>query len=126
MASFFPSMNKKQTTMAILLLLCTAMAAATGEAQLTCSTVLNTLTPCLGFVTGSGGPTQGCCGGITSLFNTAQSQGVGARKTVCSCLKSIASSATADQISRAASLPGKCGVSIPYKISPQVDCSLIN
>ncbi|VFR01811.1 unnamed protein product [Cuscuta campestris] len=112
--------------MAILLLLCTAMAAAAGEAQLTCNTVLSTLTPCFGFVMGLGNFTKECCGGAKSVFKTAQSQGVKARKTVCSCLKNMAPIATPDQMSRAASLPGKCHIAVPFKISTQIDCSTIH
>ncbi|CAH9145948.1 unnamed protein product [Cuscuta epithymum] len=115
--------SRKKKLLLLLLLFVTA-----AEAQLTCNDVVTSLSPCLNFVTGGSTgaalPPAGCCAGIKSLFAAAQT--TPDRRTVCTCLKTVSSSATTAQIGRAASLPTACGVAIPYKISPQVDCSKVN
>nr|B3A0N2.1 RecName: Full=Non-specific lipid-transfer protein; Short=LTP [Lycium barbarum] len=50
------------------------------------------------------GPLGGCCGGIK---------------------KSAAAGISGINYGIAAGLPGKCGVNIPYKISPSTDCSKV-
>ncbi|KAL8038962.1 hypothetical protein ABFX02_10G004400 [Erythranthe guttata] len=102
-----------------------ALAPPQAEAAISCGTVASTLSPCINFVL-YGGPTPptSCCEGIKTLYNEATA--TADRQAVCSCLKSVASSATPAIISNAAALPGKCGVSIPYKISPSTDCSSVH
>ncbi|XP_042015442.1 non-specific lipid-transfer protein 1-like [Salvia splendens] len=102
-----------------------AAAAAQGEAAVSCSTVMTDLSPCINYVMYGGAqvPPVNCCQGIRSLYNQATS--TPDRQTVCSCLKSVANSATPAIITNAAALPSKCGVNIPYKISPSTDCSTV-
>nr|GMD89910.1 non-specific lipid-transfer protein 1-like [Ipomoea batatas] len=64
-----------------------------------------------------------CAGGMKTLVAAAKT--TADRQSACSCLKSIASNANASQLSRAAGLPAKCGVNIPFKIGPNVDCSKV-
>ncbi|KAL1545403.1 hypothetical protein AAHA92_22134 [Salvia divinorum] len=110
-----------------LLLAVIAVAAALSppqaEAAVSCSTVMTDLSPCINYVIYGGAqlPPVNCCQGIRSLYDQATS--TPDRQAVCSCLKSVASSATPSIITNAASLPSKCGVNIPYKISPSTDCS---
>ncbi|XP_075512480.1 non-specific lipid-transfer protein 1-like [Primulina tabacum] len=97
----------------------------TAEAVVSCNSVLTTLSPCLNFVlVGGAVPPTECCYGVKSLANAAATKKD--RQAVCSCLKSVASSATPSIINNAAELPGKCGVSIPYVISPSTDCSRVS
>lgn len=99
-----------------------ALAPPQAEAAMSCNTVATALTPCLNFVlNGGAAPPTTCCEGIKTLYKEASA--TADRQAVCSCLKSVAGSATPTIISNAAVLPGKCGVSIPYKISPSTDCS---
>lgn len=101
-----------------------ALAPPQTEAAMSCTTVANDLSPCINYVlygAANAPPPANCCTGIKTLY--AQAQSTPDRQQVCSCLKSVASSASATVINNAASLPGKCGVSIPYKISPSTDCS---
>ncbi|KAL2484944.1 Non-specific lipid-transfer protein 10 [Abeliophyllum distichum] len=95
-----------------------------AEAEILCSTVASTLTPCLNYVM-YGGPQvpvpSNCCTSIKSLYGVAKT--ASDRQSVCSCLKTVAASASAASIKNAAGLPGKCGIRIPYKISPSMDCS---
>ncbi|PIN08204.1 hypothetical protein CDL12_19223 [Handroanthus impetiginosus] len=98
-----------------------ALAPPQTEAAISCSTVGSYLSPCTNYVLSGGTPPASCCEGIRSLNDRART--TADRQAVCSCLKSMASSATPAIINNAASLPAKCGVSIPYKISPSTDCS---
>ncbi|PIN21383.1 hypothetical protein CDL12_05928 [Handroanthus impetiginosus] len=100
-----------------------ALAPPQAEAAITCNTVTSALSPCINYALNGGTPPASCCQGIKSLYSQAST--TADRQAVCSCLKSVASSATPAIINNAASLPGKCGVSIPYKISPSTDCSTI-
>jgi hypothetical protein len=45
------------------------------------------------------------------------------RRAACNCLKSAAARVGGLVAGNAASIPAKCGVSIPYTISPSIDCS---
>ncbi|KAK4481266.1 hypothetical protein RD792_012150 [Penstemon davidsonii] len=95
-----------------------------SEAAISCNTVANALSPCVNYVVYGGvAPPAECCNGARSLY--AQVRSTPDRQAVCSCVKSVASSATPAMISNAAALPGKCGISIPYQISPSTDCSKI-
>jgi hypothetical protein len=43
---------------------------------------------------------------------------------MCGCHKNVANGASGGPyVTRAASLPSKCGVSLPYKISTDVNCN---
>ncbi|CAN6178942.1 unnamed protein product [Urochloa humidicola] len=87
------------------------LAAAASEAAVTCGQVNSAIGPCLAYARGQGsGPSAGCCSGVRSLNSAART--------------------TADRISglnaaKAASIPSKCGVSIPYSISTSTDCSRV-
>lgn len=88
---------------------------------ITCNTVYSDLYPCLSYVTGTGPLQASCCNGVRSLYGAAQT--TIDRQNVCSCLKQVASSGTGSvNLNNAAALPGQCGVTLPYKISPSIDC----
>ncbi|CAN4127860.1 unnamed protein product [Withania somnifera] len=94
------------------------------NAEITCSTVLNGLIPCLSFVVNGGKVPPTCCRGIKSLYGVAKT--TADRQSVCSCLRIAASSVSGINFKNAAALPGKCGVkNIPFKISPKADCSKV-
>uniref|UniRef100_A0A0D9WHQ0 Non-specific lipid-transfer protein n=1 Tax=Leersia perrieri TaxID=77586 RepID=A0A0D9WHQ0_9ORYZ len=96
-----------------------------ARAALTCSTVYNTLLPCLPYVQSGGDVPAACCGGIRSVVAAART--TADRRTACICLKNVAAGAAGGPyISRAAALPGRCGVSVPFKISPNVNCNAVN
>ncbi|XP_073017335.1 non-specific lipid-transfer protein 1-like [Primulina eburnea] len=114
-------------SVALLVIIAAALIAPTptAEAVVSCNSVLTTLSPCLNFVlVGGAVPPTDCCYGVKSVANAATTKED--RQAVCSCLKSVASSATPSIINNAAELPGKCGVSIPYNISPSTDCSRVS
>ncbi|KAK6164208.1 hypothetical protein DH2020_001072 [Rehmannia glutinosa] len=92
-----------------------------GEAAIGCGTVVSYLNSCIPYLTGKG-PLGSCCGGVKGLNSAAKT--TPDRQSVCGCLKSIAGSYSVN-LGKAAGLPGQCGVSIPYKISPSTDCSKV-
>ncbi|XP_073298270.1 non-specific lipid-transfer protein AP10-like [Primulina huaijiensis] len=96
-----------------------SMAVRPGEA-ISCGDVQGYLSPCLQYLTSGGDPSSQCCSGVSGLSGSLQSQQD--RQTACYCMKSAASSIPVQQ-DAAANLPGRCGVSVGYSISPNVDCS---
>ncbi|KAL6876436.1 hypothetical protein ACP4OV_013008 [Aristida adscensionis] len=91
------------------------------EAEVDCSGVLSGLSPCLDFVQGDDEqPSAACCAGVNQLFDAGES--VDDRQATCECLKSAYSQVNVD-LSAAKSLPGDCGLSLTYTISPDMDCS---
>ncbi|XP_075499844.1 non-specific lipid-transfer protein 1-like [Primulina tabacum] len=126
MASFSARKTSlKAMWVTVLLVVTTAALIApppTAEAVISCNSVLTTLSPCLNFVMFGGDvPSTECCYGVKFVYNAATTKED--RQAVCSCLKSVANSATPSMIKNAAEIPGKCGVSLPYVISPSTDCS---
>ncbi|CAO2839176.1 unnamed protein product [Amaranthus hypochondriacus] len=111
--------------LACAVLMCMMVAAPFAEAAISCGTVASKVAPCIAYITGKGpGPSAGCCGGIKAL-NAAASTPAD-RKTACNCLKSAAGSIKGLNYGMAASLPSKCGVSIPYAISPNTNCNAVH
>ncbi|MCD7451451.1 hypothetical protein HAX54_011959 [Datura stramonium] len=82
--------------------------------------------PCLSYLMGGSNQAApaGCCSGIQSLYTAAST--TAGRQGVCSCLKSGAASlGSSIDTSKAATLLSKCDVTVPYKISPNIDCSKV-
>ena len=107
---------------ACFVVLCMLVVAPHAQA-LTCGQVASAVAPCLSYLTGGPSIGAGCCNGIRGLAAAAKT--TADRKTACTCLKSAAGSIKGINKGKAAGLPGRCGVSIPYKISPSTDCSKI-
>ncbi|GKV02301.1 hypothetical protein SLEP1_g14755 [Rubroshorea leprosula] len=108
--------------LACVVLLSMVVSAPVAQA-LTCNEVISGLTPCIGYLTGSGALSSGCCSGVQSLNSAAKT--TADRQAACNCLKNTAKSMTGINYGLAAGLPGKCGVNIPYAISPSTDCSKV-
>ncbi|GKF47152.1 non-specific lipid-transfer protein-like protein [Tanacetum coccineum] len=112
MASTFMKLLCVVVMMVVLL----ALSAPEVEA-VTCGQVVGAIAPCLGYLRNGGSPPPTCCNGVRGLRNQART--TGDRKTICNCLKSASSSYRGVSGNYAASLPGKCGINFPYKITPQ-------
>jgi hypothetical protein len=96
--------------------------ATTSEAAVTCGQVSSAISPCLSYARGQGsGPSAACCSGVRSLNSAASTSAD--KRTACNCLKSAAGRISGLNAGNAASIPSKCGVSIPYTISTSTDCS---
>ncbi|KAL8122543.1 non-specific lipid-transfer protein [Apium graveolens] len=91
---------------------------------LTCGQVTGKLGGCLGYLKGGGYPSPACCGGVKGLNSLAKTPAD--RKQACACLKTLAGSVKGINYGAASALPGKCGIRIPYPISPSTDCSRVN
>ncbi|KAL2479344.1 Non-specific lipid-transfer protein 1 [Abeliophyllum distichum] len=102
-------------------LIAVALVAPLAEAAVSCSMVVSDLKPCLSYVQGGNVVPAACCGGIKHLYGASKT--TQDRQSVCNCLKSLARSYSGINLDKAAGLPGKCGVNIPYKIDPSTDCS---
>ncbi|MBA0753610.1 hypothetical protein Gogos_022031, partial [Gossypium gossypioides] len=93
-----------------------------AQGAVTCGQVTTSLAPCITYLRGKSGPVPpGCCEGIKSLNSAAQT--TPDRQAACKCIKSAAAGISGINYAIASGLPGKCGVNIPYKISPSTDCN---
>ncbi|KAI3863653.1 hypothetical protein MKW98_031245 [Papaver atlanticum] len=93
-----------------------------AEGAISCGTVTTQMAPCLGYLTGSN-LQPSCCAGVESLLAAATT--TEDRQAACNCLKSASTSIPGINYDNAASLPSKCGVNIPYEISPNTDCTQV-
>lgn len=109
-------------------IVCLALGASSPKAQaaVTCGQVVNNLTPCVSYIVYGGNtvPVQ-CCNGVRNLNGMAQT--TPDRRAVCNCIKNAVSSSgftySNFNLNLAAGLPKKCGVNIPYQISPNTNCN---
>ncbi|XP_059639577.1 non-specific lipid-transfer protein 1-like [Cornus florida] len=92
-----------------------------AEASLSCGQVEGSMSNCLGYLKNGGTVSPACCGGVKSLLRMAKS--TTDRQDACRCLQDAAKKIPGINPGFASSLPGKCRVNIPYKISPSTDCS---
>ncbi|XP_030466790.2 non-specific lipid-transfer protein 1-like [Syzygium oleosum] len=108
----------------LLLLACLVAASSPAAcAAVTCSQVTTTLAPCIGYLRGAAPLPDTCCSGVKSLNGAAQT--TADRQAACRCLQSAAGSIPGIDFNLAAGLPGKCGVNVPYKISPSTNCNSV-
>jgi hypothetical protein len=113
------SMLMKVTFMAMIcLVLCIPLA----NGALSCGQIQLTIAPCIGYLR-SGGPSvpAPCCNGVRSVYNQAKS--TLDRQNVCRCVKSTVYSLPGINFSALAGVPPKCGVNLPYKIGPSINCN---
>eukprot|EP01018_Ginkgo_biloba_P035307 Gb_41633 [translate_table: standard] len=92
-----------------------------ADSAFQCSTLTTDLAPCLPFLVGNDAqPTPGCCNGLKSL--NAATTTTPDRQAACNCIKSAGRSYGIN-FSKAAKLPGLCGVNVGVPISASTDCS---
>ncbi|XP_050218746.1 non-specific lipid-transfer protein 8-like [Mercurialis annua] len=104
-------------------LLLLLLANSVSEAAISCSDVIKDVRPCVNYlVNGSGKPPAACCAGASALSSSATT--TADKRTACSCIQSAAQKLNVNaQLAQA--LPSNCGISLPYTISPNFDCSKI-
>lgn len=98
--------------------------APAAEAVITCGTVAGALTGCIGYIRSPVTPAVvpgGCCSGVSKVNSLASTPAD--RKAACNCLKKFAGQLRGVNYKAAEGLPSKCKVNVPYKISPNTDCS---
>ncbi|KAL1368813.1 hypothetical protein HN51_022952 [Arachis hypogaea] len=114
----------KDKVVACVFMVCMAIVGAPiVHAAISCGQVNSALAPCIPYLTKGGVVSPGCCGGVKSLLAAAKT--TPDRQAACNCLKTAAGSIHGLIVANAESLPGKCGVSIPYKISTSTNCATI-
>ncbi|MED6146064.1 hypothetical protein PIB30_031080 [Stylosanthes scabra] len=95
-------------------------------AAMSCDEIKSDLTPCLSFVLFGGFMVpQACCDGARTVYGAAQT--TPDRQALCSCIINAIRGApyTSFNVANAAAIPPKCGLSVPYPITPDIDCSSI-
>ncbi|TVU50613.1 hypothetical protein EJB05_01991, partial [Eragrostis curvula] len=109
----------------VLVALVAALLIADANAAISCGQVNSAISQCLAYARGSGAaPSAGCCSGVRSLNAVAKT--TADRRAACNCLKSAAARVSGLKAANAASIPSKCGVSLPYTISTSIDCSRVS
>ena len=109
---------------ACLAVLCMVVVVAPYAEAVTCGQVQGSLAQCLGYLKNGGAVSVPCCNGIRAINSAAKTPAD--RQQTCVCLQQAYKSITGISLPNAASLPGKCGVNVPYKISPSTDCSKVH
>ncbi|XP_020241949.1 non-specific lipid-transfer protein 8-like [Asparagus officinalis] len=95
-----------------------------SEADLQCSDVLKDLIPCVSYLTSnSGSPSTTCCNGVTTLASAAST--TADRRAACSCIMNVVSKVKPN-VEAAKALPGSCNTTLPFTVSPNMDCSKID
>ncbi|KAK1413378.1 hypothetical protein QVD17_35150 [Tagetes erecta] len=122
------SVTMKGSSKASLLLLITILSlivifVPSSDAVISCSTVIQDVVPCVGYLkSGSGLPPPACCSGAKAL--AAATSTTADKQAACSCLKSASRTVNPNPV-LAKSLPGNCGIKLGFSISPNVDCTKI-
>ncbi|ESW12083.1 hypothetical protein PHAVU_008G083400 [Phaseolus vulgaris] len=96
-----------------------------AEAAIPCGSVQLAVAPCISYLTGPAGTKvpAPCCNGVKRVND--QSKTTPDRQAVCSCLKNTALRIPGINVPRLAALAGACGVNLPYKVTPSIDCNTV-
>jgi len=114
--------NRMQAVVALAVVMAAAALVASASAAITCGQVGSALAPCIPYATGKASALpSSCCGGVRSLNSAARTSAD--RQAACRCLKSLASTVKSVNMGTVATIPGKCGVSVPFPISMSTDCN---
>nr|WEA82702.1 nonspecific lipid transfer protein 7 [Solanum melongena]WJJ08751.1 nsLTP7 [Solanum melongena] len=106
---------------ACIVVLCMVVLFAPHTQALTCTDVDTYLAECVPYLTEPLGLLGTCCDGVKEL-NAAATTTID-RQTACNCLKAEGSTLVGIDWVKASALPTTCGVTIPYLISADIDCS---
>ncbi|XP_038988319.1 non-specific lipid-transfer protein 1-like [Phoenix dactylifera] len=118
-------MARSGSPLALVAVLAVLLVAAPHSANaITCGQVASGVSGCISYARSGGSIPPNCCSGVRGLVSSAKTSAD--RRTVCNCLKRTASSISGLKPGLVAGIPGKCGVRIPYTISPSTDCSKVN
>lgn len=91
------------------------------DAEITCQQVEMLLTPCIGYSMMGGMVPSSCCEGIKKCL--AAKKTAEDRREGCYCVKDMAAKIPLINYDRVNEIPGVCGIKVPYKITPSLDCS---
>lgn len=111
--------------LAVFTVLLALAVAEKASAAVSCGDVTSAIAPCMAYAKGkAAAPSDGCCSGVRTLNGKAST--AADRRAACGCLKNLAGSFKGVNMGNAASIPGKCSVSVSFPISSNVDCSKLN
>lgn len=97
------------------------LTAPVSDAAITCSDVVKKMGPCIDYLrSGSGAPPPPCCAGAKALEAAAAT--TPDKQAACACLKNQSKNLNLKP-ELAKALPGNCGISLPYPVSPNFDCT---
>ncbi|XP_057513334.1 non-specific lipid-transfer protein 1-like [Actinidia eriantha] len=116
------AVSYKVACIAVLCMVAVAVAPY-AEAAITCGMVKSKLAPCLAYLTNGGAVPTPCCSGVKGLNSLASTKPD--RQQACQCIKTAALQISGIKPGLASGLPSKCGVKIPYPISPSTDCTKV-
>ena len=107
-----------------LLVAALVLSAAPAEGAVTCGQVVGAIAPCITYAMGNvPAPSANCCSGVRSLNSAAAT--TADRQAACTCLKQRSGGMGGLRTDLIAGIPSKCGVNIPYAISPSTDCNKV-
>ncbi|KAL5718404.1 hypothetical protein ACHQM5_011309 [Ranunculus cassubicifolius] len=90
--------------------------------SLTCVEVQSDLGPCISYLTGAvPAPSAQCCSGVKHLKDAASTTEL--RRQTCNCCKQAAALIGNIKDSCIKDLPSKCGTSLPFSISKDINCN---
>uniref|UniRef100_A0A151UIE2 Non-specific lipid-transfer protein n=2 Tax=Cajanus cajan TaxID=3821 RepID=A0A151UIE2_CAJCA len=106
-----------------LVVMCSVLSIPLGDAALSCPQLQFTVAPCLGYLRGPGAavPAAPCCNAVRTINNQART--TPDRQGACRCLKSVAQNLPGLNLATLAALPAKCGVNLPFRVTPSIDCN---
>ncbi|PNY10325.1 non-specific lipid-transfer protein [Trifolium pratense] len=111
--------------LACVVLMCMVLLYAQNGYAVTCGQVTSNILPCVGYLQNGGPVTTNCCNGVRAIANAA-ARSIADIRTTCYCLKSAAERfKSIINENNAASLPGKCGINLPFKINYSINCASI-
>ncbi|XP_004492552.1 non-specific lipid-transfer protein 1-like [Cicer arietinum] len=117
------SMLVKVTCM---VMICLVLGSCVPKANgaLPCGQVQLYVASCIGYLRSPGPSVPApCCNGIRTV--NSQSKTTSDRQSVCKCLKTTSLSLPGLNLPALAALPAKCGVNLPYTVTPSINCNTI-
>ncbi|MED6146972.1 hypothetical protein PIB30_039747 [Stylosanthes scabra] len=110
---------------ACLVMMCMVLSTSMANGALTCGQIVTVASPCIGYLRNPRPqPPPQCCSGLNSLNN--QAKATPERRAACQCLKSTVLSLPGVSLPTLADLPHKCGINLPYKVTPSIDCNTVH
>ncbi|KAI7745092.1 hypothetical protein M8C21_017792 [Ambrosia artemisiifolia] len=116
--------GSKAALVAVLITIVAATIPCLTESAVTCKLVVRSLTPCATYLIRGGRQVPAkCCNGVQSLYKAADTKPD--RQMACRCMEQASKLVPAVKEKYANSLPEKCDVDFPYKITPTFNCSTV-
>ncbi|XP_024187132.1 non-specific lipid-transfer protein 1 [Rosa chinensis] len=110
--------------LAFVVLVCLVVGAPLASHAVTCGQVSESVRPCTIYLRNGGTVPAPCCNGVRYLSNWAKT--TIDRQSVCRCLVAAARSNCGLKLNLVAGLPIRCGVRLPYTISPDTNCDEVH